>query len=800
MISITKDDFLKLRKKVLEKEFARMNDMQKAAVFSVNGPLLILAGAGSGKTTVVVNRIANIIKYGNAYESTYIQESVTDDDVTEMKAYLDDGSLSDEVKSRISVSACFPWKIMAITFTNKAAKELKDRLCAMLGSVGEEIWASTFHSTCARILRRYGDRLGYTNHFTIYDTDDSRRLMKNCMKDLDISEKTLSAKSILSEISSAKDSLTSVQDFKAGAGDDYRMKLISSAYELYQNRLRSADAMDFDDLIYKTVELFTKAPDVLEYYQDRFKYLMVDEYQDTNMAQYRFVRLLAEKNKNICVVGDDDQSIYKFRGATIENIMSFENTFENSKVIRLEQNYRSTQNILDAANAVISNNSERKGKNLWTDNGEGVKISVHTAENEQDEASKVADQILQMVADGKHFSDFAILYRMNSQSLAFERMFAKQGIPHRILGGMRFYERAEIKDMLAYLCVVNNPDDEIRLRRIVNQPKRGIGDRSLAQAAEIGSQIGESIFEVMSHASDFPSLSRASSKMMDFARMMQSFIDFSAIEENSIDDLYKEIIEKTNYIEYLRADDPERADDRIENVNELSSNIQRYEEEGDGDLSTFLEEIALITDIDNYDESADSVVLMTVHSAKGLEFPVVFLPGWEENIFPGMASVYNPQEVEEERRLAYVAITRAKERLFIYNAESRMIFGMTSRNRISRFVDEIPEELIDRSRSRAEARAYGTAAGMQREGFIRKPEIPAGVNTVAVAGGFKAPVKTTPTPKGTYRAGDTVQHRAFGQGVILSTQEMGNDTLLEIAFEKVGTKKLFANFAKLQKL
>lgn len=788
----TKEEFIALRKSVLEKEFKRMNPMQRSAVFTSDGPVLILAGAGSGKTTVVVNRIAYLIRYGKAYDSSFMQESVAENDIDNMRGFLNGGELTQETQNNISVSACAPWKIMAITFTNKAAGELKDRLCSMLGEEGNEIWASTFHASCARILRRDGDRLGYSSHFTIYDSDDMKRLMRDCMKQLGISDKAFPIKSILGEISRAKDELVTVAEFKSTAGEDYRLKQIARCYELYQLKLKDADAMDFDDLIVNTVKLFQQAPDVLEYYQNRFRYLMVDEYQDTNHAQYELVRLLADKTKNICVVGDDDQSIYKFRGATIENIMSFEKTYSNAKVIRLEQNYRSTQNILDAANAVISNNKERKGKNLWTDSESGELITVHTAENELDEADKIADEILKQVAQGRKYSDFAILYRMNSQSLAFERMFAKQGIPHRILGGLRFYERAEIKDMLAYLSVINNPDDELRLRRIINRPKRGIGDRTMEIASEIGQQIGESLYNVICHSEDFPALSKASKKLAEFAGMMQKFIQLLNDEEKSINDLYVSIIEETGYTSFLKEDDAERADDRIDNVNELSSNIQRYEEDG-GNLSDFLEEIALITDIDNYDNDADSVVLMTVHSAKGLEFPMVFLPGWEENIFPGMSSVYNPAEIEEERRLAYVAITRAREKLYIYNAESRMIFGSTNRNRLSRFAEEIPSDLIDRSFSRQRA-------SITKLPTVNPPQRSNKFTPVSVAGGFNAPVAKTAVAGNTFKPGDTVMHKTFGQGLVLSARPMGNDTFLEIAFEKVGTKVLGANFAKLTKV
>ena len=464
-----KSEILALRRAVLEKDFARMNDRQKQAVFTVNGPLLILAGAGSGKTTVLINRIANILRYGDAYNSTYLRDDLDENDIAACKAYIENGTpLTAESQEHLSVSACAPWRIMAITFTNKAAGELKDRLCAMLGETASDIWASTFHSTCARILRRDGERIGYSSHFTVYDTDDQRRLMKSILKELDISEKNITPKSILNEISRAKDSLISPAEYALTVGDDFRLKIISRAYTTYQKRLEDADAMDFDDLINKVVELFKKCPDVLEYYQNRFRYLMVDEYQDTNHAQYTFVRMLAEKSGNLCVVGDDDQSIYKFRGATIENILSFENTFQNATVIRLEQNYRSTQNILDAANAVIEHNTERKGKTLWTQNGTGAMIHLHTAENETDEAERITKIILDGVAAGRKFSDYAVLYRMNSQSLTFERNFAKSGVPHRIIGGTRFYERREIREMIAYLSVINNPSDEMRLRRIIN--------------------------------------------------------------------------------------------------------------------------------------------------------------------------------------------------------------------------------------------------------------------------------------------------------------------------------------------
>ena len=736
----------------MQEKLKKMNPRQLEAVLHTEEPLLILAGAGSGKTTVLINRIAYII----------------------------DQSLAK------------PWQILAITFTNKAAGELKERLTAMLGDIGGDVWAATFHSTCARILRRDGDRIGYSSHFTVYDTDDSKRLVKDCQKALNIDDKMISHKSILSEISHAKDSMLSPADYQAAAGSDFRLAKIGAVYELYQKRLREADAMDFDDLLGNTVELFRQCPDVLEYYQNRFRYIMVDEYQATNQVQYEFVRLLAGKSKNLCVVGDDDQSIYKFRGATIENIMSFEKSYPNAKVIRLEQNYRSTKNILNAANAVISNNEERKGKTLWTENPEGDKIQIHTSSNEQDEAGFVATTILEQVAKGRKYSDFAVLYRMNSQSNILEKVFVKSGIPYRIIGGHRFYERREIRDMIAYLSVINNPSDEIRLRRIVNQPKRSIGDKTIATASEIAGALGESLLEVLGRADEFDSLRRASVKLKAFYDMMQELIDANDDESVSLHELYELILEKTGYIEALRGE-KEEAETRIENINELASNLLKFQEENgeEATLSAFLEEVSLMTDIDNYDETADTVVMMTMHSAKGLEFPVVFLPGFEEGIFPGLQAIYDPNEIQEERRLCYVAITRAKESLYLLNADSRMLFGSTSRNRPSRFSLEIPLDLINKTREQDWRKPdLGTKMPVAETELRRKSA------TAAMHFGQVTP----PARSGNmFKTGDMVQHKTFGKGLVISATPMGNDVLLEIAFEQ-GTKKLMANFARLAKV
>lgn len=770
-----------------------MNERQREAVFHTEGPLLILAGAGSGKTTVLVNRIANLIRYGSAYHSDE-DRFLTEQDALAMQAYLDGtASLPEETRSHMAVHACRPWQVLAITFTNKAAGELKNRLSSMLGEQGGEIWASTFHSACARFLRQFGDRLGYTSHFTIYDTDDSKRLMKDCQRILKIEDKVLSHKAILGEISRAKDNLVTPDEFITVAGRDNRLALIGQAYKLYQQGLAKADAMDFDDLIANTVRLLQNCPDVLEYFQNKFRYIMVDEYQDTNHAQYLLVKLLAERSGNLCVVGDDDQSIYKFRGATIENILSFEKTFPNARTIRLEQNYRSTQTILDAANAVIANNVERKGKTLWTENPQGKPISVYTAINEMGEAEYITKQILEEAATRK-FSDFAVLYRMNSQSSTLERCFVKSGVPYRMLGGLRFYERKEIRDMIAYLCVINNPGDEIRLRRIINQPKRQIGEKTIAQAAEIAAGLGESLFEVISHADEFDALKRSSAKLLQFADLINELIQASSTL--NLGDLYELLLEKTNYSQYLRETEEETAQDRIDNINELLSNLRQYEQDNgeEATLSGFLEEISLMTDVDNLDESVDAVVMMTMHSAKGLEFPCVFLPGFEEGIFPGMQAIYNPPEIEEERRLAYVAITRAKEELTIVNAETRMIFGSTNRNKPSRFCMEIPEELVDRHRAREWKKPEpGTVLPVSyRETRAVSMQAARNFGPAAAA----RPEK----PSVALRPGDAVMHKTFGQGMILSASPMGNDVLLEIAFERVGTKKLMANFARLQKL
>ena len=741
----------------IQQQFSHMNPMQRQAVFATEGPLLILAGAGSGKTTVLVNRIAYILQSG----------------------------------------LCRPWNILAITFTNKAAGELKERICSAVPEGGADIWAATFHSTCARILRRYGDRLGYSSHYTVYATDDQKRLMKEIVKQLNIDEKILPVKSVLSEISKAKDKMQTPAEMLREADHDYRKQSIAKAYEIYQKRLQTADAMDFDDLLCKAVELFRQNPEILGYYQNQFKYIMVDEYQDTNRVQYEFVRMLAEKHGNICVVGDDDQSIYKFRGATIENILSFENTFKGAQIIRLEQNYRSTKTILSAANEVISNNTVRKGKTLWTENAEGEKIELHTCEDERDEAAFVARTIMDGVADGRRYADYAILYRTNAQSNAIEQALSRSGVPHRIIGGHRFYDREEIRDMIAYLQVINNPHDDVRLRRIINVPKRGIGGRTLEIAAEIGTGLGESIYTIIKDAGSYPQLSRSAAKLKSFVALIDGLIEAEESGDYSLAELYNLILEHTNYEAYLRHE-KENADVRIENIEELSSNIIKFEEDygEEADLSGFLEEISLMTDIDNYDAEADTCVMMTLHSAKGLEFPVVFITGMEDGLFPSIASMMNPEEIGEERRLAYVGITRAKEKLYLTKTRTRMLFGSTTYNKESCFVSEIPDELMERTGERKKTFLYGSAYKDSGKATA------VGVPSASGAAPKKQPFYQKPAVKSgvTYSVGDTVLHKVFGKGLVMSAQRMGNDTLLEIAFDKAGTKKLMANFCKMEKL
>lgn len=779
---MTDTQFLELRKRIIRNEFGGMNDRQFEAVSTAKGPVLVLAGAGSGKTTVLVNRIAYLVKYGNAYNSEYVP-FLTEQNTEYLQKY-EKGEEKDFPAHLLSVDPVQPWQILAITFTNKAAGELKERIGAKLGEDALDIWAGTFHSVCGKILRRYADLLGYDSHFTVYDTDDQKRLLKEIMKSFNVDEKAFPVKAVLSEISSSKDKLISPEEYRKEAGMDYRKKTVADLYEVYSQRLKEADAMDFDDMIVNTVKLLQSFPEVADTYRNKFRYIMVDEYQDTNFAQYVLVKTLAEREKNICVVGDDDQSIYRFRGATIENILNFEDEYENAKVIRLEQNYRSTSHILDAANAVIANNKGRKGKTLWTDNGEGVPIEVHTAENQIEEARYVAENIFTNIRNGGKASSNAVLYRMNAQSAALENVFARSGVAYTVIGGTRFFDRKEIKDILAYLQVINNTNDAVRLKRIINEPKRGIGDTTINHASEIAEGLGISLFEVMANAENYPALSRAAAKLKQFTNMINELIELS--EQVSIHELCEEVVAKTGYITALIAAGPTEQD-RVENVKELSSSILQYElENEEPTLSGFLEEVALVSDIDSLDSDNDRVIMMTVHSAKGLEFDNVYLIGWEEGVFPGNQSIYAGQaEMEEERRLAYVAITRAKKRLYITNAYTRMLYGMTNRNLPSRFLKEIPEELCN----------FGGMKRVEPAKIAVQPQITS--SSYAKKSFYTPPAKKEECK---YTAGMTVEHNTFGVGKILKTVPMGSDTLLEIQFEGVGLKKLMAGFAKLKVL
>ncbi len=800
-------DFINLRKKLIERDFGNMNDRQFEAVTTVNGALLVLAGAGSGKTTVLVNRIANLVKYGNAYNSDFVP-FYSEEDIAGALDYLE-GKREEYTNPTYSVDAPKPWQILAITFTNKAAGELKERIAAKLGAGAQDIWAGTFHSICGKILRMNAERIGFTSHFTVYDGDDQKRLIKEIIKNLGADEKMFPPKSVLSAISAAKDALITPEEYEATSGGDYRTKTIAKLYREYQKRLRAADAMDFDDMINHTVSLLKDNADVLEYYGNKFKYIMVDEYQDTNHAQYELVHLLGSVHGNVCVVGDDDQSIYRFRGATIENILNFEDDYEGAKVIRLEQNYRSMGNILNAANEVISNNKGRKGKNLWTERGEGELITVYTAESERGEARYVADRILENVREGARFCDHAVLYRMNAQSAAVENVFARSGISYRVIGGMRFYERKEIRDVLAYLNLINNNSDNIRLRRIINEPKRGIGDTTVNHAAEIAEGLGQTLFETLCSAADYPALSRAANKLSEFCGMIKELT--RASETLEISELLELTLQKTGYREYLLCDPDPKAQERLENVEEFVNTVKQYELENDEpSLCAFLEEIALVSDIDSMNESDDKVTLMTIHSAKGLEFERVFLVGMEEGIFPGNQSIYGgPEEIEEERRLCYVAITRAKRHLTITNAATRMLYGSTGRNLPSRFLKEIPQEYCTVSAADMGFSGYdGMDTPYSRRQTFGGHIIGSGNPSPYLSGnkkpfgGYSAAGKqsATATDDNTYSAGQTVEHKTFGRGMILSVSPMGNDKLLEIAFESAGTKKLMAAYAKLKVL
>ena len=774
--------YIAARKRLIEAEFSFLNPEQRRAVMTLEGPLLLLAGAGSGKTTVLINRIANLIRYGVASESGEVPQGATEADLAVLEA-----GVSDEARRLAALDPVEPWRILAITFTNKAADELKSRLERTVGAAAADVWAQTFHSACVRILRRDADRLGFSKSFTIYDTTDSQNVVKKILKDQNLDEKMYPYRYVLAVISKAKDEMLSPAAFaeQAKRSYDVRRTRIAEVYTEYDRRLRDADAMDFDDLILNTVRLLEEYEDVRAFYQRKFRYVLVDEYQDTNHLQYLLASTLAGGWENICVVGDDDQSIYRFRGATIRNILEFEKDFPHARVIKLEQNYRSTGRILDAANAVIRNNRERKGKTLWTAKDDGDRICLHVAPNENEEAQFVADRILESFSQGTPWSDNAVLYRMNAQSNQLEYAFKRRGIPYRVYGGTKFFDRTEVKDVLAYLCLIANPADELRLRRIINVPVRGIGPTSVEKCAEIAEREGKPLFEIVRTAEQYPELQRGSSKLMQFAAMIDELRAMSAAVP--LDEVYDALMERSGYIRALREKDIPENESRIENVKELKSNILSYiKETGDSSLNGFLDEVALYTDLDKLDRDADCVVMMTIHSAKGLEFPNVFLVGAEEGIFPGLKAIGEQEEMEEERRLCYVAITRAMQRLTLTCAQQRMLFGRTSANRVSRFVEEIPDEDLDR--------------GYVPRGY-RYSDLPRGFESSVQRPQRQAPIRPVITPATAsaappeFKKGEMVEHKSFGRGMIVSMTPMGGDHLVEIAFDKVGTKRLMLKAA-----
>ena len=782
--------FCKARRAAIELDYPNLNPQQRQAVLATEGPLLLLAGAGSGKTTVLIHRIANLIRYGRGSDSDEVPAWVEGADLDQLEDYVraPDPQKREGVQRLCRLDPAVPWSIIAITFTNKAAGELKQRLEKMLGPQAADVWASTFHSACVRILRRDIERLGFPSSFTIYDTADSERVVKDILRDFNLDDKSFPPKSVLGYIARAKDALKDGPAYLAECekAGDFRLTKIAKIYVEYQRRLRDAGALDFDDIIFQTVRLLQSFEKVRSYYQKKFRYVLIDEYQDTNNLQYHLAALLAGGYENICVVGDDDQTIYRFRGATIENILSFEHQYRGARVIRLEQNYRSTQNILNASNAVIRNNEGRKGKELWTDHDVGDKLHLYTAMNEHDEAQYVAAQILAGFSQGRSWRDHAVLYRMNAQSNQLEQAFKKNGIPYRIFGGIRFFDRAEVKDMLAYLCVVNNPHDDLRLSRIINNPPRGIGAKTVETAQQLAAGEGLPLWEVLRQARSYPALQKAAPKLGQFVELIQDLRRLAG--ELDLPPFYEQVVERTGYAVMLEQKNTVEDRTRLENVRELLTSIQTYlEGQEDPSLAGFLDEIALYTDLDSHDPSEDSVVMMTMHSAKGLEFPVVFVVGMEEGIFPGIRAIGEAEEMEEERRLCYVAMTRAKQRLYLTCASQRMLFGRTNANRPSRFVGEIPPELLERGGRQP----YGSREERpQRQRAVRPP----------VDRGFSAPA---PAAKATssaaalpdFHKGDRVVHKAFGGGLILGMTPMGGDALMEIAFDNVGTKKLMLKSA-----
>ncbi|NCC06985.1 MAG: ATP-dependent DNA helicase PcrA [Clostridia bacterium] len=823
MDTTTQQQFLSLRKKYIERQFGRLNEMQQDAVYTTEGPLLILAGAGSGKTTVLVNRIANLVKFGSAYNSQNVPYNLQQADVDELEAIVDDGG---EPTSQLEAMLCEypvkPWNILAITFTNKAAGELKNRLEKMLGEKGQDINASTFHSACVRILRREADRLGYPKSFTIYDSDDQQRIVKDIYKTYSIDDKLLPVKNCIGAMGRLKDKMISPKD-ALEAGKDTRTALVAKVYDTYEKRLKAAGAFDFDDLIYQTVLLLRDYSDVREYYQNRFRYILVDEYQDTSVAQFMLVSLLGSGHGNVCVVGDDDQSIYRFRGATIENILNFEQRFQGAKVIRLEQNYRSTSNILDAANCVIKNNMRRKGKTLWTDNDSGDKILHYAAESEFDEAAHIAQIIGKNMRKGAKLHDHAVLYRMNAQSNPIETYFTRAGIPYKIVGGQRFYDRKEVKDIISYMSIVANKQDDLRLRRIINEPSRKIGATTIETVAQLARANGTSMIEIIERLNEFPRElgARSAPALGAFLSIYRKLCESN--DTMPLDVFVSDIIDITGYRKML-LDLKEEGETRLENIGQLVSSVKAYADTHgpEASLAGFLEEVALISDIDSYDENADVVIMMTMHAAKGLEFDYVFIVGMEESIFPSDRSSYSEDDLEEERRLCYVGITRARKELYLSNAAMRMLFGQTKRNRPSRFLGEIDADLMQdeispaaaqaqamREKYQAQQNSYvdrgytssvGLGAGRPQSGGTYSPQTRSTLSSSfssSIGSAPQAAKQPQAAKPSSYKAGDIVEHKTFGRGEVLRVTPVAGDTIVEIRFDTVGIKKTMANYAPL---
>ncbi len=811
--------FIQARRDAIATEYSNLNPCQRQGVLATEGPLLLLAGAGSGKTTVLIHRVANLLRFGRGSDTDEIPIPISEDEVQFLEQYAaaPDAAQRPLMEYLCAVEPARPWEVLAITFTNKAANELKERLGRMLGEeVAADVWASTFHSACVRILRRDIDRLGFDRSFTIYDSDDSKRVIKDIIKELELEEKSFPPREVQTIISRAKNDMQTPEDFaeQGKAINDWRKIRMGKVYSLYNKKLRDANALDFDDLLWHTVRLLETAGDVREYYQRKFRYILIDEYQDTNALQYRLAALLTNQAKNICVVGDDDQSIYRFRGADITNILSFERQFRGARVIRLEQNYRSTQNILDAANAVIRHNQGRKGKTLWTENGRGELVTVKTTYNESDEANFVLGQIMMYYRRGGNWGDCAVLYRTNAQSNAMEYACKRNGVPYKIYGGLKFFDRAEVKDMLAYLCVINNPTDDLRLRRIINVPARKIGAATVDKAQLIAARYGLTLYDVLCRAEEFPELKSSAAKLKPFTDMIEEMR--RRLPDCPLPEFYDYVCERSGYAPALREKDDVESRGRLENVQELKSSILTYLENAEGtepSLSGFLDEIALYTDLDSRADGDNCVTMMTMHAAKGLEFPQVFVVGMEEGLFPGNRAMGDGAEMEEERRLCYVAMTRAREKLTLTNARQRTLYGRTTPCMPSRFLNEIPEENMEwlskpqpRSESWEERdsdygdRGYGSSYGGygQRSAAPvvtrREPAEPKAGALRSAAGASKAAPKAA-APRMQIQAGETVEHDAFGRGLVLSVRAMGGDALVEVAFDSVGTKKLMLKMA-----